>query len=488
MPIERSRRMSPSVSRNDRLRRKGSEDGAIAIMTPFVLVVMIGMLGLALDLSSSYNRKTELQSLADAVAMAAASALDGTPAGIDRAITAAGQAAVGYTFSYNNQSVSWSSAALTFGTDAHGGAGGWMDGATAKPNALKTFFARVDTSALDPVHGQVNNYFIPVLSSALATTTVSASAVAGRDSLNVLPLAICANSNTSATSLASGELVEFGFRRGVSYNLMNLNPGGRTPENFLVSPIAPPGTVGTTMMNRLNIVAQYVCTGSMAIPTLGGGDITVERGFPISSLYEQLNSRFGTYSGTYATSCQPSTAPADPNVRSYDLTNATWMKYKPDGLSAKPLTAPDPLLTVAEQPTGATQTAYGPLWSYAKAAKYSSYVANGGVEPAGGYSTFSTSDWSTLYNPGKPVAQSYPGTTPYQANGGSTPYKPYRNTRVLNVPLLHCPVPAGASSTATVVGIAKFFMTVPASASALYAEFAGMNTETALGGNARLYR
>lgn len=453
-------------------------------MTPFVLIVMLGMLAMALDLSRSYNRKTELQSLADAVAMAAAATLDGTPAGIDRAITAAGQAAVGYTFSYNNQSVSWSSAALTFGTAADGGSGGWVDGATAKASASKTFFARVDTSALDLTHGEVDNYFIAVLSPALATTNVAASAVAGRDSLNVLPLAICANSNTNAAALPSGELVEFGFRRGVSYNLMNLNPGGSTPENFLVNPIAPLGTVGTTMMNRMDVIAPFVCTGRLAIPTLGGGDITVERGFPISSLYVHLNSRFGTY----VTPCQSSTAPADPNVRSYDLTNASWMKYKPDGLAANALTPPSPLLTVAEQPAGATQTAYGPLWSYAKAAKYSSYVTNGGVEPAAGYSTFSTTDWSTLYNPGKPVAQSYPGTTPYQANGGGATYKPYRNTRVLNIPLLHCPVPAGTSSTATVVGIAKFFMTVPASASALYAEFAGMNTEAALGGNARLYR
>jgi Flp pilus assembly protein TadG len=465
------------------VRCKGSEDGAIAIMTPFVLIVMIAMFGMAIDLSRSYNRKTELQNLTDAVALAAAAALDGTPAGIDRAITAAAQAS-GYNYSYNSEPISWSSAALTFGTDVNGGASGWQDGATAKANASKIFFARVDTSALDSVHGRVDNFLMPVLSSAFATTNVTASAVAGRDSLNVLPLAICANSNTNAASLPSGELVEFGFRRGVSYNLLNLNPGGTTPENFLVNPIAPPGTVGTTMMNRMDVVAPFVCTGKMAIPTLGGGDITVERGFPISSLYVHLNSRFGSY----VTPCQSSTAPADPNVRSFDLNNATWMKYKPDGLSANSLTAPDPLLTVAEKPASATRTAYGPLWSYAKAAKYSSYVANGGVEPSGGYSTFSTTDWSVLYNPGGPAAQSYPGTTPYQSTGGSTPYKPYRNTRVLNIPLLHCPVPAGTSSTATVIGIAKFFMTVPASASALYAEFAGMNTETALGGNPRLYR
>jgi hypothetical protein len=334
------------------------------------------------------------------------------------------------------------------------------------------------------MYGTVDNLLMPVLASAFATTNVTASAVAGRDSMNVLPLAICANSNTQAASLASGELVEYGFRRGVSYNLMNLNPGGTSPENFLVNPIAPPGTVGTTMMNRMDVVAPFVCTGRMAIPTLGGGNITVERGFPLGSLYVYLNSRFGTY----VTPCQSSTAPADPSVKSYDLNNVPWMKNKPDGLSANSLPAPKPLLTVAEQPATATQTAYGPLWSYAKAAKYASYVANGGVEPAAGYSTFSTLDWSTLYNPGKPVALSYPSTTPYQANGGGTPYKAYRNTRVLNIPLLRCPIAAGAISTATVVGIAKFFMTVPASASALYAEFAGMNTETALGGNARLYR
>lgn len=484
MPIETPRQAPPSARRHTRLRQRRSEDGAIAIMTPFAIILMIAMFGMALDLSRSYNRKAELQSVADAVALAAASTLDGTPDGIDRAIAAAGQAVVGYTFSYSSDSVSWSGAALTFGTGVDGGTGGWVDGATAKASASKTFFARVDTSALDARHGEVDNFLIAVLSPVLAKTNVAAVAVAGRDSLNVLPLAICANSDTNAASLPSGELVEFGFRRGVSYNLMNLNPGGGTPENFLVNPIAPPGTVGTTMMDRMDVVAPFVCTGRMAIPTLGGGDIAVERGFPIGSLYVHLNSRFGTY----VTPCQSATAPADPNVKIFDLNSATWMKYKPDGQSANPLTAPDPLLTVAEKPAGATKTAYGPLWTYAKAAKYASYVANGGVEPAGGYLTFSTTDWSVLYNPGSPAAQSYPGTTPYQSTGGSATYKPYRNTRVLNVPLLHCPVPAGTSSTATVVGIAKFFMTVPASSTALYAEFAGMNTEAALGGNARLYR
>jgi len=482
--IETMKQASAFARRHRSFRRKGSEDGAIAIMTPFLIIVMIGMFGLALDLSRSYNRKAELQAAADAVALAAASALDGTPAGIDRAVTVAGSAVAGYTYAYSNNPVSWTSAALKFGTSANGGPGGWVDAATAKASASQIFFAQVDTSALDPMHGTVQNFFMPVLSSALAQSNVAAFAVAGRDSLNALPLAICANSNTPAVGLPSGELVEYGFRRGVSYNLMNLNPnpGGTSPENFLVNPVAPAGTVGTTMMNRMDVVAPFICTGKMAIPTLRGGDITVERGFPIGLLYLPLNSRFGT-----AAQCQSSTAPADPVVKSFDLANVPWMKDKPDNLSANPLVSPDPLLTVAENPAGATKTAYGPLWSYAKAVQYSDYVAKGGVEPSAGYTPFKDTDWSLLYNPGQPQAKSYPNT-PYQAAGGSATYKLGRNTRVLHVPLLRCPVPAGAISTATVAGIAKFFMTVPASSSALYAEFAGMDTETALGGSARLYR
>jgi hypothetical protein len=215
------------------------------------------------------------------------------------------------------------------------------------------------------------------------------------------------------------------------------------------------------MMRSLDIVAAYVCTGKMAIPALQGGKITVEPGFPIGSLFQQLNSRFGTY----VAPCQSSSALADTNVRSFDLSSANWIKAQPSGLSV------------------------GPLWSYAKAATYASYTANFGVEPATGYSTYATTNWGTLY-PGPPAAQSqsYPTTTPYQSTGGGAAYKTIYNTRVLRVPLLQCPVPSGAVVNATVLGIGKFFMTIPATSSTLYAEFAGTETWAAISGSARLYR
>lgn len=457
----RTQRLS-STGRNQRWWRGKSEDGAIAIMTAVMIIIMIAMFGFALDLSRSFNRKMELQSTADAAALAAANALDGTEAGIDNAVKAAAATAATFSYSYNNAIVSWSPSALTFGTAPDGGTGGWVDGNAAKPNAGKVFFARVDTSALASGHGQVQNVMIPVLSSSLTETTVAAAAVAGRDSLNALPLGICANSNTPASSLPSGELVEYGFRRGISYDLMKVGPGGGPAKNFLINPIAPAGTTGDSMMGNLDIVKAYVCTGTMAIPALQGGQVTVEQGFPIGDLYKQLNSRFGTYDGP----CHSSSAPADPNTTSFDLASANWITSQPTGLSV------------------------GPLWSYAKAAKYSSYTSNNGVEPAKGYDTFSatTTDWGTLY-PGSPTAKpkSYPTTAPYQTTGGASAYKTVYNTRVLRVPLLECTVSTG-SPTGKVLGIGRFFMIALATSSTLYAEFAGVEPWTAIGGKARIYR
>lgn len=473
----------PGLPRRQGARVRQAERGSIAVMTAVVLILMVGMFGFALDLSRAYNRKMELQMVADLAALAAANALDGTSTGVENAVTAAASAARDVRIAYSRGTVAWKPEALSFGTTSTGGTAGWMDKASAKTNAGKVFFARVDTSELDAGHGQIKNILIPVMSSAFTATQVTAVAVAGRDSVNALPLAICANAIEPAKPLGN-ELVEFGFRRGVSYNLMNLNPGGRTPENFLVNPISPAGTAGRSVIGNLDIVAAYVCTGKMAIPALQGGAVTVERGFPLAALYPHLNSRFGVY----VEPCKAAAAPADPNQTHFDLTAATWMKEKPDGMTANTLPSPGPLMTVAEDSRDATSTSYGPLWSYARAAKHASWVNYKGVEPPEGYATFNASEWKNLYKPGLPVAQGYPGTTPYQTTaGGANAYRTFANTRVLRVPLLSCPVAEGSKVSANVIGVGKFFMTVPATSAAVYGEFAGAEAWSAVGGSVRLY-
>jgi hypothetical protein len=171
------------------------------------------------------------------------------------------------------------------------------------------------------------------------------------------------------------------------------------------------------------------------------------------------------------------------------------MNVTPRAQSAETRTTATQLLTIADLPAASipsTTTAdmYGPLWVYAKAAKSALY-RDGVAEPSTGYTTFGTSDWSTLYTPGAPAIKSgnsYP-TTPYLLNtepptGGLTGVA---NRRVLNVPLLNCPVASGAVVTAEVRAIAKFFMTVPATENEIFAEFAGVIPQASLAGKVELY-
>ncbi|WP_426178361.1 hypothetical protein [Massilia sp. TWR1-2-2] len=154
------------------------------------------------------------------------------------------------------------------------------------------------------------------------------------------------------------------------------------------------------------------------------------------------------------------------------------------------------------KPHQATATV-NPLWSYAKAVPYSSYTARNGVEPSAGYfpfpATASTSSWLTLYPsaapfPGTAPKVSYPATTPYlttsdanyyqSAGAAMSPSKQHR--RVLNVPLLQCPLSTTGSISANVLGIGRFYMTVPATSTSVKVEFAGLMRDQNIDGEVEL--
>lgn len=477
--------------------------GAVAIMFAVMIIVLFGFIGLAFDLSRLYNRKADLQTLADTAAIAAANQLVGTPAGVQNALNAAAAEATNFRYEYRRESVTWSNSAIRFSASPTAPYGSWLDAgaalALASPNGL--LFARVDTSALDTDYGTLNTFFMRVVSDAQATVSTSARAIAGRSSINVTPLAVCAlspikaNQRSNAGPPPNVELEEYGFRRGVGYDLMKLNPDNTTPaENFVIDPIAPLGGTGLPSNTSAATVGPFVCTGKMPMPRVMGSAIAVTRPFPIDSLFKQLNSRFGQYVDEL---CKPNQAQPDANVKAYvNNTSIPWMTTVPTSQTAATSTQGGKLWTVASPspaPNGTTAPMYGPLWSFAKAVPYSAYSA-GVPEPAGGYATFATGDWTTLYKPG-PTAYAYPATTPYSASSGAnanfqapTLGPGIRFRRVLNVPLLSCPVVAGANVTATVLAIGRFFMTVPATSSKISAEFAGLVEEQSLGGPVELHR
>jgi len=474
------------------------QQGAIAIMFALMLLVLIGFMGMALDLGQMYNRTLELQTVANTSALAAAAQLNGTAAGVANALTQASTAVSALKYKYGQLPVSWNNAALSFSTSPNGA---WLDAAAAQAAPDGLLFVRVDTSVLDSSLSSVQLAFMRVLSDALASASVGAQAVAGRSTINVAPIAICALSNSAAAARANPggasytALVEYGFRRGVAYDLMNLNPGGTSPENFVVDPFDPPGVPGPASNTATSLMGPFACTGQLAIPRITGGAITVSRPFPLSSLFNQLNSRFDQYTGSL---CSYATAPPDTNIKSYLYGSAVpWMSPTQGAQGAYALTETTKLWTRADPlpaPSDNTTAMYGPLWAYARAVPYSSYVA-GAAEPASGYTPFNTSAWANLYKPGVTATASYPSglSTPYKSTNGSNFLAPpsarrgVANRRVLNVALLSCPVGAGSTTSATVLGIGKFLMTVPATATSLYAEFGGLASEQALGGAVELY-
>lgn len=479
---------------------RARQQGAIAVVFAVAILVIFGFIGLAFDLAVLYNRKVELQGVADAAALAGATELIGTTAGVSSAIDQAATVARTFHYQYNKHAVTWSDAAIKFsvspattGPDAN-----WLDAAAARATPDGLLFAKVDTSQLEPAYGAIDTFFMRVLSDSLRTTNMSAHSVAGRSTIKVTPLAICAlspipaNSRSNPGPPANTELEEYGFRRGVGYDLMNLNPNGTTAENFVVNPIDPPGVIGQSSNTSAAMVAPFVCAGSMMMPRVMGATISVSRPFPLGALFNHLNSRFDQYAGA---ACTPSQAPPDANIRQYPFTAIPWMSTAPGAQTAQSTTVGGKLWTIASPlPAPATNTApmYGPLWSFARAVPFASYTA-GLPEPLNGYATFATAAWATLYNPGKPV---YTGaaSTPYSASAGANFLAPsvanrpgLRFRRVLNVPLLSCPVAAGANASATVLAIGRFFMTVPASATSISAEFAGIVPEQSLGGPVELY-
>jgi Flp pilus assembly protein TadG len=471
--------------------RRGQR-GAVAIMFALIMLFMIGFMGLALDLGRLYNRQVELQSVADAAALGAAARLAGTAQGIDAALAAAAAAATSKKIAYEKQTISWSDGALSFSATP---GGGWVDASAARAAPQNMVYARVDTAALGDIN-TIDTLLIGFLPRQdLRSATAGAIAVAGRSTINLTPLAICAMSATPAAARApNAELVQYGFRRGVAYDLMNLNPAGSTPANFVINPIDAAGAGAVLANTSASIVGPFVCAGTMPMAGIANGRLAVSQPFPLADLANHLNSRFDQYHGG---ACNFRSAPPDANVKPllYSAAN-NWMKVPAAAQSARSLVDGGKLMTVADPvplPGGNTASAYGVLWAYAKPVPFGAYVP-GQAEPEDGYPSFDKALWPLLYAPGLPEPKSsYPSVTPYMSGSVATHMPPnpghgkgVRQRRVLHVALLDCPVASSAS--ATVLAVGRFFMTVPASTTSLHAEFAGLASGASLGGPVELVK
>jgi len=205
------------------------EKGAILFIVAACLVILLGFMGLAIDLGHAYNNKSQLQNMADACALAGGSALNGSPAGIALAETRAQDAAnsLANRTEFNNKPVTIPASAVTFSADLN--AGPWLPRGAAEALAVASTirFVKVDV----PVQPS-EVVFAKIIPGIPNTLNFGAEAVAGQVPLNEVcrgldpfsPVRRDIGPYGTGTVDPTGN---FGYVPGLTYEL-RLGNGGKT--------------------------------------------------------------------------------------------------------------------------------------------------------------------------------------------------------------------------------------------------------------------
>jgi Flp pilus assembly protein TadG len=256
------------MTRQNRAKQRGS----IMITTAVSLFVLMGMLGLSIDLGRVYIAKNEAQAFADLASIAAARHLNGQQSGIDAANTEV-------TTTATNANL-WNFATTKFGSNATTSPTPTVEFATAKTGPwltapggnLKDYaFVRVTATP------SVNLAFLPAVGTAL-TQQVTGRAVGGvvvEPSPGYLPYTPFAH---NAAKDGSGNLLDpnFGFTVGQEYAI-------RWPGNLNMNNACAGDKVNWPMYNfsaNSNLPGsdrgyfQLQSAASIAAAILGGAQLT----------------------------------------------------------------------------------------------------------------------------------------------------------------------------------------------------------------------
>lgn len=507
------------------LHRK-QQRGAVAVMTGLLLMlVLIPVAGLVLDLGHLYIVKSELQNLADAAALAAGKDLDNSDTGLNNAVASGKAIAAKNRYDFGH-TLTLQDVNFRFASSPEGP---WYTLAQSLGNATGRTFVEVNTKAGGTSAQSINTWLMRVAGK--PSTSTFGLAVAGRFVNTVTPIGICAIDPAHRTASYNygsfTEIVEYGFRRGMSYNLFDLGSlGGASSDPYQINPVnAPPNTCNPAMA-ATNATAPFICAGNSAVLPTGVGQVYTNTGVA-AALSTAFNSRFNDFPG--GSKCDPATAPPDKNIMEFSSgagnPPANWQdsggttlpsqvsvstsgspklpQYSmPYEAAASDPTKVWPSTTSTRVTTPATYAQHGVLWSYTPAIQADGNTA---ITPAQANSTIGTNVLGTdklMYGlKGTATdyikesgADSYPnlvGTgftathpAPYNQASGPTFLAPagrtgVENRRILNIVLVDCtkaPVGSGACGVMDVVGIGKFFMLKRAdiNSSQLNLEFTGL--------------
>ena len=274
------------------------ERGSILATSAIGMLAILLAVGLGVDISRFYLVKTELQNGADAAALAAVSALNGAPVGIDAAVE---EATVKTANKYNFNNAGISITTVEFSTTLNGT---YMNASAAKSGGTvaNIRFVRVTTSP-----SPVNVSFAgAVLGSSknLAATATAGYSVSLTDICNFLPVMVI----DYGTPIVAGQTYTFRAQGGSFVS----------PGNYQILALAGAGGADARVGLARGVDA---CAGPGAIYA-----IDTKPGVTAGAVRQGINTRFDEYSTSQV---NPADMPPDTNIKE----NITYDQYK-EGLPA----------------------------------------------------------------------------------------------------------------------------------------------------------
>jgi Putative Flp pilus-assembly TadE/G-like len=403
--------------------------GVSAVLIGLTMVLMIGMAGLSLDLGRMYVNKSELQTAADACALAASSELTCDPSA----------GACGTSFLTNAQN-----AGLTVGNKSKKNFQTGDAGITASDVTFSTTLngAYLTVAEAAPPDSRfvkctarmegIMPWFMRIVG--IGAQTVSARAVATLapgQTANAVPLGICA--------AAIGSPPNYGMTVGQWYGgLFTPSGAGTAPAcstpafvgaagcsgSYNWIDFTPPSGGGAELSGILSGTGQY------SLPPVG--TLVGQSGF-IASLSKAYNTRFGLYTGTFQGTDRFTRYPPDHSGYGYTPTN--W---------------PSCFNALGGTPGSGTATNY-----YSKRAAHAPY----GVDVDAGNAITGL----TLPNPYNPIDDA----TALAAHG--------KDRRLVVSPIVDCNAwcGGGGSNTVPVLGYACIFLLQPMDGDTVRLEYRG---------------
>jgi Flp pilus assembly protein TadG len=268
------------------------ERGFVIVATAISLVVLLGFAGVVIDIGRMYVARSEAQAFTDAASIAAALALDGTTAGISRAVAAAGAVTARWGLDVS----SFPAPTVDFATSL---AGPWA--ASPNPAAYYTH-ARVRSAISVPL------YLLPVLTAqrrgAVGGSSVAAQVGKFSFTSGVFPFSPFAHNSTPPNfGLVPGQDYTLRWANSPKLTGTNVCAGDRTQQMINIA-VAQGGsergfiedTSASSIRATIEDDYQTITRGIGEIVSLSGGAKQTE----LTSLVNRIDQDSDRTSATFA--------------------------------------------------------------------------------------------------------------------------------------------------------------------------------------------